>query len=73
MEKSIPKETRLQQDRFWIWRVNREENLMIKEFENIEERASNQERLQKSIIKAKIVADHLKHKTRGQTTSSNNN
>jgi hypothetical protein len=62
MEKSTPKETKVQQDRFWTWRVNREENLIIKEFEDIEERSSNQERLQKSIIKAKIVAENLKHR-----------
>ena len=60
MEKEIPKETRVQQDRFWIWRVNREENLAIKEFGNAQERLGNQEKLNLSVAKAKMIAEKIR-------------
>lgn len=60
MEKEIPKETRVQQDRFWTWRVNREENLAIKEFGNAQERLGNQEKLNLSVAKAKLIAEKIR-------------
>lgn len=62
MEKVIPKETRVQQDKFWTWKVNREENLAINEFSNTQERLKNYERLNLSVAKAKLIAERIKHR-----------
>ena len=62
MEKVIPKETRVQQDKFWTWKVNREENLAINEFSNTQERLKNYERINLSVAKAKLIAERIKHR-----------
>ena len=53
-------ETNVQLDKFWIWRVNREENLLLKELSDNRETETNIKRLQTSIVKAKEVAAKIK-------------
>jgi hypothetical protein len=61
MEKK-PEPSHVQSDNFWIWRVNREENLMLKEMTATRENTANLKRLQDSILKAKEVASKIKHR-----------
>lgn len=62
MEKTKEADSRVQQDRFWTWRVNREENRVIQEINQVQERVDNQKRLQTSIEKAKEVASRIKNR-----------
>ena len=56
-------ETRVQADKFWIWRINREENQLLKEFSSDQSGEANVKRLQESIIKARHVAENIKKKS----------
>lgn len=62
MEKATKEDSRVQQDRFWIWRINREENQVVREISNTQEKFDNQKKLQTSIDKAKTVASKIKNR-----------
>jgi len=55
MEKSFGS-SKVQTDQFWIWRINREEDQLMKDIESNRHNAANCKRLEKSIIKAEKTA-----------------
>jgi len=69
MEKAAKEDSKVQQDRFWIWRINREENLVVREISNAQEKFDNHKKLQSSIDKAKSVASKIR--TRSHVKSPN--
>lgn len=73
MEKVKDKDTRVQQDRFWTWRINREENQVIREINQGQERVDNKKRLQFSIDKAKEVASKIKNRICTNSTDGSPN
>jgi hypothetical protein len=64
------KANEVQKDKFWTWRVNREENLMMKEFDYTQERDANKIRLMHSVEKAKEVAAKIRKRPADKSTST---
>ncbi|OMJ67213.1 hypothetical protein SteCoe_35691 [Stentor coeruleus] len=64
------KANEVQKDKFWTWRVNREENLMMKEFDYTQERDANQIRLMHSVEKAREVAAKIRKRPADKSTST---
>ena len=60
----------VQEDKFWIWRVNKEENLMIQELETCKEKEENLKRLHGSIEKAKEVASKIRKRPTEKATNT---
>ncbi|CAG9314211.1 unnamed protein product [Blepharisma stoltei] len=71
MKKGQQKPTRgfvdVQDDRFWTWRVDREESHLVQLLSQEEDTKSNIDRLQKAVIKAKKVAAKIKSRPNGES------
>ena len=54
--------TPVQNDKFWTWRVNREEELIMKERDFSEEMVDNVRRLREGVERAREVAAGIKRR-----------
>lgn len=68
MEKSAGS-SKVQTDKFWIWRINREEDQLIKDIDGNRHNLANCKRLEESIIKAEKTAALIKHRKKLKKTN----